>query len=146
MLMLHVHRNSCEKKEEGKNAIFATLGFRMQTILSEVNINRLCRYKIACRIQWLRLIKSSETVPFSRYFCFCNVLLVLHKCNVRAILTYRVHRLHSLCLHVPNQFKLNQVYTQCTHLTGVIAHYYARNPLLINSHQDVGYNPDYIIG
>ena len=34
---------------------------------------------------------DGESVPFSRYFCFCNVL---HICNTQAIPTYRVYRLY----------------------------------------------------
>ena len=36
---------------------------------------------------------STESVPFSRHFHFCNVL---HVCNVRVIPTYRVYRLPRL--------------------------------------------------
>ena len=36
-------------------------------------------------------IRSLESVPFSRYFCLCNVLRI---CNIRAIPTYRVYRLY----------------------------------------------------
>ena len=41
-------------------------------------------------------VRSSGTVPFSRYFRFCNVLRLW---NVRVIPTYRVHRLYDISDH-----------------------------------------------
>ena len=43
-------------------------------------------------------VRSLESVPFSRYLCLCNVL---HICNIRAILTYRVYRLYDFYLCQP---------------------------------------------
>ena len=38
-------------------------------------------------------VRSLESVLFSRYFCFSNVLRI---CNIQAIPTYRVYRLYIL--------------------------------------------------
>ena len=43
----------------------------------------------------MALVRSLESVPFSRYFWFCNVLGI---CNTQAIPTYRVYRLYDIAI------------------------------------------------
>ena len=47
-------------------------------------------------------VRSCETIPFLRYFCFCNAL---HICNIRATPTYRVYRLNDIMGNFGEVFK-----------------------------------------
>ena len=65
------------------------------------------------------MVRSLESVSFSRYFCFCNVLCI---CNIRAILTYRVYWLYDIYINftqVLHYLSCKHVsYRYCHHLSG----------------------------
>ena len=81
-LMAKEEEEEEEEEEEGENTILAHAGSIRKQVGVTVGV---------LGVKSLIEHDGEGSVPFSRYFQFCNVSCI---CNIRAIPTYRVYRLY----------------------------------------------------